>query len=428
MSPWFRKLQQFAAREGRTQGLDLESIPGELVDLFFLAKQIPSNVLDLFATVTPAELKSASSDAQQLILLGRPVLKLPPAVLDKFLIAKAVGTYLHALDAVLDEHRDRGPVRDINSAYRVTTSYNDAFLVPRTRRPSTSSLSSGPFRFRAVERHRIIETSVESYDVFLHASEVTLPVQNSNTIVGAGFFKDLKLDIKETSQHFWIEGVNTDDLDEKVKSHIENAHRDNCAIAMFPELTVPESALPAIQALLRRRPWLSPESTNHTIALLVAGSCHLNRGDELENVATIFDGYGTKVAEHVKLRPYIDEDGRVEKIRGGSQISVLVAEDALIAFGICKDFSERGTPNPFVELDVDFFVVTSLANKQTMAGHLATAKDVRIRYRASSIVVQQIYNPPDTNIGYILHPASGQDPQLDQILTKDEWNRRPALS
>jgi hypothetical protein len=118
-------------------------------------------------------------------------------------------------------------------------------------------------------------------------------------------------------------------------------------------------------------------------------------------------------------------DGKLEDVESGRTLNVLVTDDALIAFGLCRDFCERGTRNPYKELDVDLFLISSCGNPTTMRGHIDTAQTVRDRYRAASFVVQQRYPSCPGIVGYVLAPTDAIEAGLAAFECVVGWVPRP---
>lgn len=139
----------------------------------------------------------------------------------------------------------------------------------------------------------------------------------------------------------------------------------------------------------------------------------------------MLDGFGDEVATHAKTLPFIYK-GLVEALDPGTELTVLVTEDALVGTAICL-FCERAgaQPNPFPMLDVDLMLVASLANRRSMEGHLATAHDMWLRWRAEALVVQQFDEPAPPALGYVLAPVDSLRSLSEDLLCTAAWNRRP---
>ncbi|HVK81724.1 MAG TPA: hypothetical protein VM915_14045 [Verrucomicrobiae bacterium] len=86
---------------------------------------------------------------------------------------------------------------------------------------------------------------------------------------------------------------------------------------------------------------------------------------------------------------------------------MLVAEDELIVFAICRDFLQETCEVPYRNLPVDLAIVPSMTggipDADTMAGHAATAQTMRVRYGTRTLVVAQPSEPGESEaIGEVL--------------------------
>lgn len=93
----------------------------------------------------------------------------------------------------------------------------------------------------------------------------------------------------------------------------------------------------------------------------------------------------------------------------------------MVAIGICRDFCERidPNPNPFAALDADLFLIPSMGNKTTMRGHLETAREIALKYRASAFVAQQ--SESKRPAGYLIFPEQNLDQATSAFEIDMNW-------
>jgi hypothetical protein len=425
---WFTRLHNFATAERPPHQQDFPSLPGELLDLYFIAMKMPVGLILRFEGVSDDVLRNKSRLAEQRILQGTLTFDLPTDVTMEREIVLAVAAQLRALDQILYDHQDFGSTYDVAEKWFVKTASNEAFIIPRSRHHMRGSSKSngrrdiGPFRFRALSHHRILPRSIEGYEVTIREVNTALRKELGHIAYGAAFFRELELAVGENEEEFWVTGVHSHEHLRTAMKHLENAHAEQCSALIYPELTIDPTTREHIRVGISTRPWRRRNpAIGWTVSVIIAGSWHESELGSLVNVATVYDGYGKLIVQHRKLFPYTDPDGKTEKIRTGKALTVLVLEDALIAIGICRDFCERGSPNPFAALDADLFLITSLANESTMRGHLATANDVRIRYRSLSFVVQELYPTDRDFVGYILSPYDDLKANASELKQTALW-------
>jgi hypothetical protein len=60
----------------------------------------------------------------------------------------------------------------------------------------------------------------------------------SNLKLGGVVFPDLRFEVEENAKTFLITGVICSGQDSQVAAHLKSAHNEQCAAAVFPELTI----------------------------------------------------------------------------------------------------------------------------------------------------------------------------------------------
>jgi predicted amidohydrolase len=218
------------------------------------------------------------------------------------------------------------------------------------------------------------------------------------------FFPNPTFDCDETKTKFFVRGVSIPNGQALIADACRAAHVDACLSTVFPELMIDPQSSRFIQSQLAEKPWLADGEIPQAPGFVVAGSWHEIEDAKRYNIATVFDGHGDEILRHKKRMPYTDPEGRAEDIRHGTELAILVLENALFGFGICLDFCNRCYHTSYGWLDVDFVIVPSCGNEATMDGHIRTAKDLHNERNTRSFVVQQAFPPLQQAAGYVLNP------------------------
>lgn len=338
----------------------------------------------------------------------------------------AVAAQIRALDeAVMTVGaRHFGPPESVDSWY---VPEEEAYIVPRKRqaRFGTRGRDRQPFSRRGLLHHRILPAVTRGYRVQLVLSETIPPSPASGAsgmTVGAALFADVSLDIDRGDGLFTVRGISCRDAGGTVERQIAAAFKEGACVVVWPELTVPPSLRDSMVRILRRR--IHDASPSMSLQVAVAGTWHEEGPNGLVNVATVLDGYGETRLRYEKALPYDDRCYGMEAIAAGTDLPVLVTDDLLIAFAICRDYCELTVELPYPELDVDLVLVPSMGNDATMTGHRQTAKKVRLLYGARTFVVQQ--NDPEHpypgTLGLVLPiPDDPTDCSLNGLRQSTEW-------
>lgn len=321
-------------------------------------------------------------------------------------IVKRLGGCLRAMEREYTEN-DLGSRPTDPSQWRVDHGGHSAHLIPmgrvawrETKDPSRDMRS---FDQRGLLRLRFVPAIVDGATVSIKRADRV--AKRLPPGFGAVLFPESTFDSCETATKFFIQGVTIPNGDAIITSACKSAHTDACLATVFPELMVDPDARRRIRSHLVSKPWLSDGELPGAPGIVVAGSWHEVENDGRRyNIATVYDGHGEEVARHKKRMAYKDQDGRVEDIQHGTELTLLVLEEALFGFGICLDFCNRCYHTPYGWLDVDFVIVPSCGNDTTMDGHIRTAKDLHNERNTRSFVVQQAYPPLQDVAGYVLNP------------------------
>jgi hypothetical protein len=402
-----------------------------LVQLADLLDRAPSGFKARHANVPEPEFTREQTAAEKRLLEDDPSIAFAT---DPAQLLLRIGAQIAALDAIHHQLVGVDAPADPNKDWRVAIQSGNMYLIPRRKLYRSSSRRSS---MRHLSRrdlmpfHRILPTKLGGFDVRLTWRDLAA-AWALDLKLGGVLFPELKFDEANSANGFLVTGVICSDQDAQVGSHLEAGHKAQCAAVVFPELTIEPAVRTRLKKRLQERMLWAEERPRSCPSLVVAGSWHeAVGGHEHVNVATVFDAYGELVLRHEKMLTFWDRDSRPERIRPGTTINVLVTEEALIAFGICLDFCERAHHGPFPDLDVDYVLVPSCGNAKTMEGHIATARDMRTRFRCRAFVVQQ----PNTQLaeidgrkplGFILGPTSRLDIATKDTLIYKAWSIQTA--
>ena len=137
----------------------------------------------------------------------------------------------------------------------------------------------------------------------------------------------------------------------KLTKAIADAAIRGVDLFVAPELTVPPSARAAVLRALR---W----ATGPQVALLVPGSFHEREDDDVFNRAILVDGKGNELATHRKLTRFGRlEEGWLESIALGDEITVIVTPIGTVAVAICKDFCDDHVGRVWEQIQPEWLLV-----------------------------------------------------------------------
>jgi hypothetical protein len=310
----------------------------------------------------------------------------------------AVAAQIRALDTFLitTARSHMGPPSDANDWYDAEL---DAFAIPRKRRKTSTRRD---YFKRGLLSHRILPGEIRGHKVIVKpVASISRDTISRRITMGAALFANLRIDLSKTSGNFIVTGMVCDNPEGTVEQQLGSAISEQCFGVVWPELSVPPDLRDRIAGLLRKRALsLDPRPAPQVV---VAGSWHEESSGGSVNVATVLNGYGARLLTYEKSLPFYS--GRItEDIRPGVTIPILVTDDQVIAFGICRDFCDLSFDLPYPELDVDLVLVPSMGEETTMDGHLTTANRSEKRYGTRTFVVQQDtpQGSKSSNFGFVL--------------------------
>jgi hypothetical protein len=418
---WKIYLSAFVAEHADIPDPSEDTIRRVLIELHRIACRAPNAVLDAYRGLTEQDLERETEVRVDSIFGGKYWWQLPVGTNEKSWML-AVGAQIRALDRVLFlSVAHLGPPSD---SYDWHCASAKAFIVPRKRlrQASAAKLNSQSFSRRGLLHHRILPQEVNGYEVrLIHHDTISYSQPSEVTIMGAALFSNLKLETTSCQKEgFIVRRITSDNPEATVALQIEKAIEDGCFGVVWPELTIPPALRNLISKILSdralgidRRP--APQ-------VIIAGTWHEKKDGGFVNLAKVIDGYGSTKLVYEKALPFLDRELGNEYIQPGKTLPLLVTDDLIIAFAICRDYCDLSPNLPYPELDVDLVLVPSMGNEATMEGHQVTAKRIRVLYDARTFVVQQAEPQVAGELGLVLpmpdDPAASKPGELRQF---DVW-------
>ncbi|MBD8736210.1 hypothetical protein IFS44_13035 [Sphingomonas sp. CFBP 13706] len=397
-SEWLATVEAFEAATSWKGWKQRASRRTLLRDLYVLMQTTPGNLLQKFDDFDEAELERRARHIMCHMGAREKCSVATPA--EEALMR--CGVMLRALDELLlegDEHiADDAPECWL-------TSDGEHYVIP-TPRPVMRE--GGPRRRQAFERrgllrHRVIPRRVDDVDIVvdLHP-DVSEPLgADIRRTIGCGIFEGFTLGYDKMGEdRFIVTSVDCDGgMAPALDRHCAQAKEADCDVLIWPELTIPPDRVDQ----LRRK--LSDSPLRTALApIVVAGSWHVSEDGTYRNMSPVLDGRGGDLEPFGKSRVFVFE-GRSEAIEPYGRIHVLVTDQELIAFAICKDFCDKANsiPTPVTKLDVDLVLVPSMGRPNTMTAHRDAADDMKVGFGSRAIVAQQTYPLKGTDaVGYLL--------------------------
>lgn len=281
---------------------------------------------------------------------------------------------------------------------------HDCYVVPVAHFGSNQdrARTGQSFSRRGLIKHRVIHRRVADVDVRLtihrdFASAADRSVARSLTFGAAVFPKFRFKHQKLPKNRFLLEEVECESgIEVAITTQMTAFRQSGCDIVAWPELTIDEDAREHIASLLEP----SADSKRNP-NVVVAGSWHLRDKDKIYNESIVYDGRGEFILRYDKMRIFRYE-GMHEAIEPGGSVEVLVWDDKVLAFAICKDFCDRAKALPIASLDVDLAIVPSMGELKTLESHAVAANDMKILFGARTFVVQQTVPLGKLADGYVM--------------------------
>lgn len=338
---------------------------------------------------------------------------------------KSTAARIRALDRLLvDFTLDHGPPSDIEFEYLCLEA--DWYVIPRltARAPRTGYGGRSTFPQRGTLHHRLLPHVNGSYTIDLKWSH-DIGLVGPNDLLGASMFEWFSLECEYESDpaRFRATGIDCPGARRTIQENVKLANSNSCSAMVWPELSMrPEKELQVLKNSLEEL--ALSDARGGAPSFTMAGSWHLQGENGIENVAPILDFRGQEIMQHRKSRVYADNKIGLEDIYSEYRIPVLVTQDQLIAFAICRDYCDLEPGIPYPTLSVDMVIVSSLGNKQTMASHRGAAGHT-VTLGGRVFVVQQEVKRRKGKVGWVLPPS--KQPGILELakLRKPRWSVHP---
>lgn len=368
----------------------------------------PPTLIHRYAQVPESQVREAASKHRR--KLRDPDFGLAlSAGLDDLTIVRRLAGLLRALEWLIEQTDEGGLPVDPEAEWRVSFQGEDAFHIPLSRLSwritKDPEKDVRPFDQRGLLSSRLVPTTVDGCAVRL-VRPSRIRTKSDAECFGAVLFAHPHFQADIDDEGFVVTEVSASGLSDDIAAACDQSHADGCLAAMFPELMIDMASRDQIGLLLEQKPWLDSRPPTRPPSVVVAGSWHEPIDGGHANVAVVFDGDGVELLRHHKRYAYRDKDWGPERIVPGEELAILILEEGLFAFGICLDFCHRGFDTPYGRLDVDFVLVPSCGDGNTMDEHISTAKTLNVRRNMRSFVVQQAYPTIPEGRGFVLKPGS----------------------
>lgn len=399
---WIVAVNKIAAAQSRLRDQEFTTVRAALAEAYKLMAGAGARPDDLYARITESRLQAMVTDAYQALATG-DWQWLPPSG-DIQAVVTSLAVRVRALDrllAILAPYN--GP--PVNAQTDYLCGKTNWFVIPRltARVPRPGYGGRASFSQRGTLYHRLLPRMIGSYEITL----TFLPdirCFDPKLVLGSAMFEDFGLNYHIESGTFHAIDIQCDTSAQQIGAAIGKATAARCYCVAWPELTMRrdvelKTLIDGLKAIARS------DAQNCLPAFTLAGSWHVGEGEQRRNVAPVLDAYGETLLEHSKARAYSDNEYGLEGIYSDYRIPVLVTQDRLVAFAICKDFCDTRNGIPYPLLNVDLIVVSSIGNEQTMASHRAMATRIEPS-GTGAFVVQQDLETAKGETGWVSRPGS----------------------
>jgi len=394
---WRERVVATAARRPPKPAEPLQWYQLALADIYWLMEAAPDEAA-AFEAIPEPSLQALAEERAWALEEHAPPPWTPPPLGAPAELMLSIAVEARALDDALWTFRDKGAPDDPDLAFRVPHA-REIYLVPRKRYPGRSGPKTRqPFTRRGLLHHRVFPREIGGAIVKLVEAPRTHH-WGDGIRMGGALFENLALHPSPVGENgFLIDSVRCDDLDLQFQQHLDACVRgEPCVAALWPELTIPPRLRDTGAAFLRG---LARDASAKRPGVAVFGTWHEHDGTAARNVARIFSGYGDELASYAKMRKFAYE-GREEAIEIGRDLPIVIVDDLLLGFGICKDFCDRNRDFPYQDLDLDLVLVPSFGSATTMNHHLITAAQIRVQYGAYAFIAQQAAKKPPKGQGWV---------------------------
>lgn len=372
-----------------------------LIELDQLLRPAPVDIQQRYKAIDESFLRALADEAQGSFDEGSL------AWLDRDPV-EAAAAQIRALDRYLYTHREvRGKPVDANTDYLCPVTKVHAIPRPRAVQPAAKAIGTPTFRRRGLVWHRLIPQEIQGYTIDLFwFPDLSLSFRRPKAKVLGALFDDLSLVPDPTFAKFVASAAPCPDEDGDLERQVAGAYAGDIKIAVWPELTMPLERRRKLSKRLKAQAQTAAPGQGPNI--VAAGSWHEVHGDGVRNRLHILSAVGRKRFHHDKSLPLESATLGIEELHPSYRISILIAEDALIAFAICRDFCEAQITRVYVELDVDLVAVPSYGDRKTILAHRQQAHDLAVNPGTRTFVVQQVVPQEvvSSGAGYLLVPEA----------------------
>ena len=399
---WETKAAKLAVRDGTLENPTLPSARSAMIELHNLFLEAPTQIQQRYKSIAEDELRTISRQAINNIDDGSHAwLALEDQV-------RASAAQVRALDIfVLDHRQERGVLQDRVTSFLCPHNRCHAIPRPNAKPPTAEKLRTPTYRRRGLVWHRVIpEIAKDGCRIELRwFADLSLSFRRPGATALAALFEDLHLTRKEGFAKFVASQAPCADEERTIVEQVEASFAPDVALAVWPELTMPPDRRNLLKAALRARS--AAAAPGHGPNFVAAGSWHEVDADGVHNRMAVLSRSGLPKFHYDKSVPLKSRTLGDEELTPSYVVPILIADDALITFAICRDFCEQQISQVYRQLDVDLVIVPSYGDDATILSHRDQAVQLAGDGGACAFVVQQRHLEADQGapLGYILPPV-----------------------
>lgn len=410
-SQWETQAATLAAEQAARGDVSLDAARLSLIEIDRLLRGAPTPIQQDYKAIEEAALRQLAGNAETALDEGSGAWRDLGPVL-------AAAVQARALDNFLFQNRiTRGKPDDPDNDFFCEELDCHAIPRPLAQPPSDPmDVSTRTYRRRGLVRHRIIPRNCSGYEISLEwHPDLSVAFRRKDLTVVGGLFRGLSLVRNEAFEHYVAREAPCDAEEEALAAQAAAAYHENAIIALWPELTMPPGRRDKLAAALRAQSRASAPGTG--VAFCAAGSWHEVDGAEVRNRMHILSAMGRPRFYHDKSLPLESKTLGKEELTPSYRLPILIGEDALVAFAICRDFCDNQVSTLYRELDVDLVIVPSYGDKATIDAHRHQAKYLSNDPGTRAFVVQQIVpeQVKEHGTGFILPPTDAAPFSSDEF-------------
>ncbi|WP_242416452.1 nitrilase-related carbon-nitrogen hydrolase [Sphingomonas panni] len=414
-----------AAEQAHEEDQDVDSVRTRLVALDRLMRRMPKKTAQRYKAIPEPMLRDLAVKAGDRLQTGLSAW-LPIDILD------AAAAQVRALDHFLFHHRPvRGRPNDPNEDFLC---YDlGVHAIPRAAASPPSNpddVGTKTYRRRGVIWHRLLPRVTSSGHVInlQWHRDMFHSFRSTGAQVVSALFDGLLLERDETFERFVVSSAHCSDEHGALEQHVAAAFTEGAVIAVWPELTMPEPRRRMLADLLKAMSAAAPLGTGPSFA--AAGSWHEVEDRKVRNRMHVLSRSGQPRFHHDKSIPLESKTLGTEELEESDTLAVLIMEDALVAFAICRDFCEDQIARAYLELDVDLVVVPSYGDVNTIDAHRHMAQTLATDFGTRTFVVQQVVpeEVSSSGLGYVLPPETSPTAASTASLVVNDLARRHPIS